>query len=42
MGMGMGMGNLFNANYTVYGRSFASQNPAPGTYADAPIVTIQF
>jgi len=43
MGMGMGMGTPpFNMDHTVYGRSFAGQDPAPGNYADAPIVTIEF
>jgi spore coat protein U-like protein len=42
-GMGMGMGTPpFNMDHTVYGRSFAGQDPAPGNYADAPIVTIEF
>ena len=40
-GMG-GMGMGFNMNHTVYGRSFASQDPPPGAYADIPIVTIEF
>lgn len=43
MGMGMGMGTPpFNANHTVYGRAPAGQDPAPGTYSDTPIVTIEF
>ena len=42
-GMGMGMGTPpFNANHTVYGRAPAGQDPAPGTYSDTPIVTIEF
>ncbi len=40
-GMG-GMGMGFNMDHTVYGRSFASQDPPPGAYADTPIVTIEF
>ena len=40
-GMG-GMGMGFNMNHTVYGRSFTSQDPPPGAYADIPIVTIEF
>ena len=41
-GMGMGMGAPFNMDHTVYGRSFSSQDPPPGAYADVPIVTIEF
>ena len=41
-GMGMGMGMGITVNHTVYGRSFASQDPAPGAYSDTPIVTIEF
>ena len=35
-------GMAFNMDHTVYGRSFASQDPPPGAYADVPIVTIEF
>lgn len=45
MGMGMGMGlatTLIDSSHTVYGRTPALQDPVPGSYADAPIVTIEF
>ncbi len=45
MGTGMGMGlatTITNSNHTVYGRAPALQDPVPGSYADAPIVTIEF
>ena len=35
-------GMAFNMDHTVYGRSFASQDPPPGLYSDTPIVTIEF
>lgn len=41
-GMGMGMASDFTVDHPVYGRSFAGQDPAPGSYADTPIVTIDF
>jgi spore coat protein U-like protein len=43
MGMGMGMGTpSFNADHTVYGRTPVGQDAVPGSYGDAPIVTIEF
>lgn len=32
----------FTMNHPVYGRASASQDPAPGTYGDIPMVTIEF
>ena len=42
MGMGMGIGAPITIDHTVYGRSFAGQDPVPGAYADTPIVTVEF
>ena len=42
MGGGFGFGNRRWYFHRVYGRSYAAQDPAPGSYVDSPIVTIEF
>ncbi|HEY5701353.1 MAG TPA: spore coat U domain-containing protein [Gammaproteobacteria bacterium] len=35
-------GRPIRMDHTVYGRTFSNQDPRPGVYADAPLVTIEF
>ncbi|HEY5667422.1 MAG TPA: spore coat U domain-containing protein [Gammaproteobacteria bacterium] len=39
---GPGVGRPIRMDHTVYGRLYPNQDPSPGTYIDAPVVTIEF